>query len=91
VTFPYWTSPTVINQARRARVIGNLLLLDFNYAVTVQSEEGASAANGNPQTTAQRPDQLRLLGVEADPFVARAMRILFEQDGYQVVLVSTGQ
>jgi putative two-component system response regulator len=32
---------------------------------------------------------VRLLGVEADPSAARAMRILFEQD--QVVLVPTGQ
>jgi CheY-like chemotaxis protein len=91
VTFPYWTSPTAINQARTARVVRNLLLPDFNYAVAVQFEKGASAANGNPLTTARRPDQVRVLGVEADPSVASALRILFEQDGYQVVLVSTGQ
>ncbi len=91
VTFPYWTSPTAINQARSARVVRNLLLPDFNYAVAVQFEKGASVANGNPLTTARRPDQVRVLGVEADPSVARALRILFEQDGYQVVLVSTGQ
>jgi CheY-like chemotaxis protein len=42
-------------------------------------------------TTAQRPDQVRVLGVEADPSIASALRILFEQDGYQGVLVSTGQ
>jgi len=91
VTFPYWTSPTAINQARRARVVRNLLLPDFSYAVAVQFEKGASAANGNPLTTVRRADHVRVLGVEADPFVARAMRALFEQDGYQVVLVSTGQ
>lgn len=90
VTFPYWTSPTAINQARRARVVRNLLLPDFSYAVAVEFDKGASAANGNP-LTARRPDQVRVLGVEADPSIANALRVLFEQDGYQVVLVSTGQ
>ncbi len=90
VTFPYWTSPTAINQARRARVVRNLLLPDFSYAVAVEFDKGASVANGIP-LPARRPDQVRVLGVEADPSIANALRLLFEQDGYQVVLVSTGQ
>jgi CheY-like chemotaxis protein len=90
VTFPYWTSPTAINQARRARVVRNLLLPDFSYAVAVEFDKGTSVASGNP-LTARRPDQVCVLGVEADPSIANALRVLFEQDGYQVVLVSTGQ
>jgi CheY-like chemotaxis protein len=90
VTFPYWTSPTAINQARRARVVRNLLLPDSSYAVAVEFDKGASVANG-VALTARRPDQVRVLGVEADPSIANALRLLFEQDGYQVVLVSTGQ
>lgn len=91
VTFPYWTSPTAINQARRARVVRNLLLPDFSYAVAVEFDKEASLANGIPLTTARPPDQVRVLGVEADPSIANVLRVLFEQDGYQVVLVSTGQ
>jgi CheY-like chemotaxis protein len=91
VTFPYWTSPTAINQARRARVVRNLLMPDFSYAVAVQFEKDASDASGNHLPTTRRPDQVRVLGVEADPAIARAMRAVLERDGYQVALVSTGQ
>lgn len=91
VTFPYWTTPTAINQARRALVVRNMILPDFNFAVAVRFEKGESATNGNHAATRPRGDGVRVLGVEADPNIARAMRELFEQDGYQVVIVSTGQ
>jgi CheY-like chemotaxis protein len=91
VTFPYWTAPTSINQARRARVVRNLLLPDFCYAVAVQFEVSAGNGHSAHLTQAQMPKQVRVLGVEPDATIARAIRNLLEQDGYQVVLVSTAQ
>jgi CheY-like chemotaxis protein len=90
VAFPYSTVPTAINQARRARVVRNMLLPDFNYAVAVQFEKGSGDAKGN-HLTSRNSGPVRVLGVESDPALARSMRDLLEQDGYQVALVATGQ
>lgn len=90
VTFPYWTVPTAINRGRRARVVRNLLLPDFNYAVAVQFEDVKGEAG--PHLVATKDSKhVRVLGVESDATVARAMRDLLEQEGYKVVIVSTAE
>jgi len=89
VMFPYWTTPTAINVARRAKVVRNILMPDYRYAVAVQFEK--EKANGGGPRIAPGPKQVKVLGVEADPAMARAMRDVLEQDGYQVVIVSTAQ
>ncbi len=88
VMFPYWTTPTAINVARRAKVVRNILMPDSHYAVAVQFEQ--ENANGGEPSIAPGPKQVRVLAVEADPALARAMRDVLEQDGYQVVIVSNG-
>jgi CheY-like chemotaxis protein len=90
VTYPYWTSPTAINQARRARVVRNLLMPDFSYAVAVHFEV-REVDDTASQPPVNLPSHVRVLGVESDPSMARAMRDLLEQDGYQVLFVSTAQ
>jgi CheY-like chemotaxis protein len=89
VTFPYWTAPTAINAARKARVVRNQLLPDFRYAVALHFEEPGKGENSVLVATVS--SQVRVLGVESDPTVAGAMRNLLEQDGYHVVFVATAQ
>jgi CheY-like chemotaxis protein len=90
VTFPYWTAPTAINAARKAKVVRNLLLPDFRYAVALHFEQP-----GKDETAIHLAspfaNQVRVLGVESDPAMAGALRNLLEHDGYHVVLVSTAQ
>jgi CheY-like chemotaxis protein len=89
VMFPYWTAPTAINAARKAKVVRNILLPDFRYAVAVHFEEPGKGVD--PLLVATPSTQVRVLGVEPDPAVASAMRNLLEQDGYYVVFVATAQ
>ncbi|MFY9689927.1 MAG: response regulator [Candidatus Acidiferrales bacterium] len=88
VAFPYWTVPSAINVARRAKVVRNSLLPDFRYSVAVHFEqpEGAEAPWLQPAA-----NQIRVLGVEPDPTMASATIRLLEQDGYKVVMVRTAQ
>jgi len=90
VTFPYKPVPTAINVARRARVVRNQAQPPFHYAVAVQFERADAVAPGISPAQAST-GHVRVLGVESDPAAARAMRDLLEQDGYQVVVVSTAQ
>lgn len=100
VTCPYWTSPTAINMARRATVVRSVLLPNFRYALAVQFDrwscgDGQGRGNGSNGQDALHatpfPGQVKVLGVERDPGMARAMRERLESDGYQVVLVETAQ
>jgi two-component system, chemotaxis family, response regulator PixH len=88
VTFPFWTTPTAINAARRARVVRNVLMADFRYAVAVQFEQ---QERREARLLPRVANQVKVLGVESDPAMAGTMRSLLEQDGYQVVLVATAQ
>ena len=88
VAFPYWTVPSAINVARPAKVVRNLLLPDFRYAVAVRFEqpEGPEAPWLQPNA-----NQIRILGVEPDAAMAEATIKLLEQDGYRVVIVRTAR
>lgn len=90
VTFPYRPVPGAINVARRAKVIRNQAQPPFRYAVAVQFEQSETAGAGS-LAVAPASGHVRVLGVESDPGVACAIRDLLEQDGYQVVIVSSAQ
>jgi CheY-like chemotaxis protein len=91
VTFPYWNTPTAINKPRRATVIRNGLMRNLHYGLAVKFEEGICNDGEVPWIAVPFPNQVRVLGVESDPRMVRAMRELLEHDGYQVVFVSTAQ
>jgi CheY-like chemotaxis protein len=89
VTCPYWSTPTAINTARKARIVRSSLRPGSRYGVAVQFQD--VNGNGSASVWAPTPDpnQVRVLGVESDPKLAGAMRSLLQDDGYQVVFVST--
>jgi CheY-like chemotaxis protein len=90
VTCPYWSTPIPINTARKARVIRSWLLPDSRYGVAIEFQQ--MNGNGAVQAAARPfPNQVRVLGVESDARMARAMQNLLEQDGYNVVFVATAQ
>jgi CheY-like chemotaxis protein len=91
VTFPYWVTPTAINKPRRATVIRSALMRNMHYGLAVKFDEGSGNDNDLPWIAAPFPNQVRVLGVESDPRMARAMCELLEQDGYNVVFVSTAK
>jgi CheY-like chemotaxis protein len=84
VTCPYWNTPTGINTARKATVVRNLLMPDFRYALALKFDESEA---GWPWRSSPFPNQVRVLGVESDSDMARAMTELLERDGYHVVFV----
>jgi CheY-like chemotaxis protein len=90
VTCPFWITPLPINTARKARVIRSSLLPDSRYGVAIEFQQ----MNGNGSALAAAkpfPNQVRVLGVESDARMARAMQELLERDGYNVVFVATAQ
>jgi CheY-like chemotaxis protein len=91
VTFPYWSTPTAINRPRRATVIRCALMRNQHYGLAVKFDEGSGNEVDLPWVITPYANQVRVLGVESDPRMANAMRGLLEQDGYQVVFVSTAQ
>lgn len=91
VTFPYWSTPTAINQSRRAKVIRSSLLHNSRYAVALQFEEATGNDNDTPWVAMPFPNQVRVLGVESNLRMGCEIRELLEQDGYNVVIVSTPQ
>jgi CheY-like chemotaxis protein len=93
VTCPYWKLPTAINRARRAKVIRTVLLADLRSAVAVEFEPSAGNDGNESGVWAATPyaRQVKVLGVESDARAAELMRVRLEQDGYQVVYVSTAE
>jgi len=91
VTFPYWDMPTAINKPRSATVIRSTVTRNLHYGLAVKFEE--TVANDEYVSPLPTPfaSQVRVLGVESDPRMARATRDLLERDGYRVVFVSTAQ
>lgn len=86
VTFPYWTVPTAINQARRATVVRNVPLKTFCYEVAIQFdslERDESKRRGNH-------GQVKILAIEPDRQMAQTIRNLLENDGYDVVVIKSG-
>lgn len=91
VAFPYWSTPTAINQSRRARVVRCSLMRNSRHAVAVQFEEATGNDDAMPWVPQPFPNQVRVLGVESNLRLACEMREMLEQDGYNVVVVSTAQ
>lgn len=82
VTFPFWTAPTAINVARKATVVRNLPLKGFCYAVAISFDQ---PKNDGVMDRSSAPGIVRVLAVEPDPHLARKIRALLENDGYDVV------
>jgi CheY-like chemotaxis protein len=91
VTCPYWKMPTAINRARRAKVIRIVLLPTLNSAVAVEFEPPTGIGGNGIWAATPYARQVRVLGVESDARNAETMRVRLEQDGYQVVYVSTAE
>ncbi len=89
VSCPFWKGPDGINASRRARVIRSTLTSTFSYAVAVEFERQYDESNSGAWAATPYPNQVRVLGVESDPRSAGAMKALLEQDGYNVLYVST--
>lgn len=90
VTCPYWGASSPIDIARRALVIRSSILPGGAHGVALEYQE----INGNGTAhwmSSPFQHQVRVLGVEPDPHLARATRDLLERDGYNVVFVSTAQ
>jgi len=99
VTFPFSTEAGAINQAQPAEVVRVAETSPGKYAVAVQFQAAAvqakdadksgafSVGGGAPQAKLQQ----MVLAVESDARTAEIMRNLLQQDGYNVVLVSTAQ
>jgi CheY-like chemotaxis protein len=91
ITCPYWDAPTAINVPRKARVIRNAMMPNFEFALALQylpgiCEEDAVAGACSPFT-----NQVRVLGVESNPQMAERLRELLEQDGYNIVVTGKAQ
>jgi CheY-like chemotaxis protein len=91
VCCPYWSVPTAINVPRNARVIRNVLLPNFTYALALQFLPGACAESPWVMPASPFPNQVRVLCVESDLVAARALREILEKDGYHVAVVSSAQ
>jgi CheY-like chemotaxis protein len=91
VTCPFWKMPTAINRARRAKVIRTVQLQNLYSAVALEFEPAAGLDGNGIWAATPYPRQVRVLGVESDAGIAETMRARLEQDGYQVVYVSTAQ
>jgi len=100
VTFPFSTDAHAINQAQSAEVVRVTEMAGGKWAVAVQFEAAAVQAadadkNGAFSVGSVAPSQAKqqqmVLAVESDGRTAEIMRNLLQQDGYNVVLVSTAQ
>jgi CheY-like chemotaxis protein len=101
VTFPFSTEAGAINQAQPAEVVRVTETAGKKFAVAVQFEAAAVQAKdadksgafsvGGGATPSQAKQQQMVLAVESDGRTAEIMRNLLQQDGYNVVLVSTAQ
>jgi CheY-like chemotaxis protein len=98
VTFPFSTDAHAINQAQSAEVV-RVTETAGKYAIAVQFEAAAVQAKDADKSGAfsvsaaasQAKQQQMVLAVESDNRTAEIMRNLLQQDGYNVVLVSTAQ
>lgn len=93
VTFPYSASAAALNRPEPAEVVRITEQSAGRFAVAIQfvAAKNASAnrsvvASTAPASTASQPV---VLAVEPDPRSAEVMRGVLQQDGYNVVIVST--
>lgn len=86
VTFPYWTAPTAINMARKATVVRNVPQKNFCYEVAIHFDSSDAHSN----RAGSNEGRVKVLAIEPDRQIAQIVRSLLENDGYEVVVVSTG-
>ncbi|MGC1635867.1 MAG: hypothetical protein WA744_10485 [Candidatus Acidiferrales bacterium] len=91
VTCPYWDAPTALNIPRKAKVIRNVILPTFEFALALQFLPGICDEDELPGTCSPFANQVRVLGVEPDPQIAERLREMLEQDGYNVVVTAKAQ
>lgn len=91
VTCPYATTPTAINESRRARVVRSVLLPNLQFGVAVQFDRQVRVREEDPWRATPAPAPVRVLGVESDRGMAKVMSELLESDGYHVVFVETAR
>ena len=91
ITCPYWDAPTAINVPRKARVIRNAMMPNFEFALALQYLPGICEEDVTIGSCSPFANQVRVLGVESNPQMAACLRELLEQDGYNVVVTGTAQ
>lgn len=91
VTCPYWDAPTAINIPRKAKVIRNVILPNFEFALALQFLPGICAEEELAGACSPFANQVRVLGVQSDPQIADRLREMLEQDGYNVVIAAKAQ
>jgi CheY-like chemotaxis protein len=91
VTCPFWRLPNGINTSRKAKVIRSVLTSTFTYAVAVEFQRQYDDSGSGAWAATPYPNQVRVLGVESDRGSAQAMKSLLEQDGYNVLYVSSAE
>ena len=91
ITCPYWDAPTAINVPRKARVIRNAMMPNFEFALALQYLPGVCEEEGVAGACSPFTNQVRVLGVESNPQMAERLRELLEQDGYSIVVTGKAQ
>ena len=91
VTCPYWDAPTAINVPRKARVIRNAMMPNFEFALALQYLPGVCEEDEVAGACSPFANQVRVLGVESNPQMAERLRALLEQDGYNIVVTGKAQ
>ena len=80
MTCPFWSLPDGINASRKAKVLRSVLTPTFSYAVAVEFDRPYDESSSGAWAATPYPNQVRVLGVESDPRIAKAMKALLEQD-----------
>lgn len=88
VTCPYWDVPTALNIPRKAKVVRNVILPNFEFALALQFLQGACNEEELAGGCSPFANQVRVLGVQSDPQIAASLREMLEQDGYNVVITA---
>jgi CheY-like chemotaxis protein len=91
ITCPYWDTPTAINVPRKARVIRNAMMPNFEFALALQYLPGVCEEDEVAGACSPFANQVRVLGVESNPQMAERLRALLEQDGYNIVVTGKAQ
>jgi CheY-like chemotaxis protein len=91
VTCPYATTPTAINESRRARVVRTVLLPNLQFGVAVQFDRQVRIREEDQWSATPAPAPVRVLGVESDRGMVKVMSELLESDGYHVVFVESAR
>lgn len=91
VTFPYSASAAALNKPEPAEVVRINEQSAGRFAVAIQfvAAKSASANRSVVGSTSSASAQPVVLAVESDPRSAEVMRSVLQQDGYNVVIVST--